>query len=313
MPNPVITTRYGGEVTDNILVRTATGNELFENGLINIKTGIKSGLAIPRLQLSKLLQKRKANPTSANSKGNLTIDERKLEPQDIMVYMEFNPARFEHFWKQFQPTGEMVFQELPAEVQIKILQAVLTQSASELGIEFLTGEKGDDEGQYFDGIITRILASDSVVKVECAQESQIERLRKVWKGTDSVIREKPEFVFLTSKADADAYDDEITDLTAKGKSPTEKNPERFKGHRVVGLAGCPEGLIVGTLCSMDENKTNLFAAVNMVEDFNCIQVDKVSAASELYFVKMLMKADTQIAWDEAVTICDNRANAVVEG
>ncbi len=312
MPNPTIQTRYGGEVSNNILVMTATGNELFEKGLICIKIGIHDSLAIPRLQLGKILQKRKAHPTSADSKGDLKFDERVLQPQDMMVYVEFNPARFEHFWRPFQPVGKMVFEELPAAVQTKILNAVLTQSGSELGIEFINGKKGDAEGEYFDGILTRIKAAADTVKVACAETSQLARLRAVWKGTKADIREKAEFTFLMSKADADAYDDELADLAAKGKAPTEKNPEKFKGHRIVGLTGWPDGLIVGTLCALDENKTNLFAAVNLVDDFDSILVDKVAPASELHFVKMLMKADTQIAWDEAVTICDNSTAAAVE-
>lgn len=311
MPNPVITTRYGGEVANTLLVQAATGNELFEKGLVHIYVGVKDTIAIPRLQLGKLLQKRKANPTSANSKGTLNIDERVLATQDIMVYFEFNPARFEHFWRKYQPVGNMVFEELPAEVQTQILQAVLTQAGSEIGLEFINGVKGDEEGQYFDGILTRIKAAANTVKVDCAETSQIARLRAVYKGTDPTIRDKAEFTFLMSKADADAYDDELADQVAKGKDPTEKNAERFKGHRVVGLTGWPEGLIVGTLCSLDENKTNLYAAVNLLNDYDCILVDKVSAASELLFVKMLMKADTQIAWDEAVTIFD--ASGVIEG
>ena len=304
MPNPVITTRYGGEVANTLLVQTATGNELFEKGLAHIYVDVKDSISIPRLQLGKLLQKRKANPTSANSMGDLNIDERTLVTQDIMVYMEFNPARFEHFWRKHQPTGNMVFEELPAETQTKILSAVLTKTGSELGLEFINGEKGDAEGQYFDGILTRIKAAAKTVKADCAETSQIKRLRAVWQATDPIIRDKAEFTFLMSKADVDAYDDELSDQVAKGKDPTEKNAEKFKGHRVVGLTGWPEGVIVGTLCSLDENKTNLFAAVNLLDDFDCILVDKVSNASELLFVKMLMKADTQIAWDEAVTVFD---------
>jgi len=38
----------------------------------------------------------------------------------------------------------------------------------------------------------------------------------------------------------------------------------------------------------------------------------VQANGELYFIKMLMKADTQIAWGELVTLLDCRAD-VLEG
>ena len=38
-----------------------------------------------------------------------------------------------------------------------------------------------------------------------------------------------------------------------------------------------------------------------------IQIDKISAASELYFFKLLMKADTNIAFGEEFVVADFRA------
>ena len=121
MANPNIQTAYGGEVLDQILVMAATGNQLFEKGLIHMETSIGDKFYIPRLQLSKLLQKRVEMPKSENSKGEFKIDERLLKPEDIMVYTEFNPRSFEKFWKKWQPTGNLVFRELPSNVQV-ILQ-----------------------------------------------------------------------------------------------------------------------------------------------------------------------------------------------
>ena len=74
-----------------------------------METSIGDKFYIPRLQLSKLLQKRVEMPKSENSKGEFKIDERLLKPEDIMVYTEFNPRSFEKFWKKWQPTGNLVF------------------------------------------------------------------------------------------------------------------------------------------------------------------------------------------------------------
>lgn len=52
---------------------------------------------------------------------------------------------------------------------------------------------------------------------------------------------------------------------------------------------------------------NLFAAVNLQNDESVIQIDKISAASELYFFKLLMKADTNIAFGEEFVVADFRA------
>lgn len=60
---------------------------------------------------------------------------------------------------------------------------------------------------------------------------------------------------------------------------------------------------------------NLFATVNLQDD-ECIQIDKWANASELYFLKMLMKADTQIGFGEEFIALDWRTEGtfkVVEG
>ena len=312
MPNPTISTRYAGEVYEKILAKAATGNELFERGLIHVETGVQDKLAIPRLQLSKILQKRKEMPTSEDAKGDIIIDERVLEPHDAMVYIEFNPRLFEHIWRKWQPTGNLVFEELPANIQAQLLEAIVSQLGEELGEEFIQGEYGENEGQYFDGILTRVLRAEGAVHVVCSSASQIQRLRAVWKATDAKIRDKKDFVFLMSKADWDEYDDELADLHHKGADPTEQNVKRFKGHRVEPLEGMPDGVILATLASLDANKTNLFAAVNLVNDFNAILIDKVTNAGEKYFCKMLLKADTQIAWDELCTVLDTRESGSAE-
>ena len=92
------------------------------------------------------------------------------------------------------------------------------------------------------------------------------------------------------------------------------NVERYKGIRIIPLANWPDGLIVATVCGMDYD-TNLWAGVNLVDDMDVIQIDKLTNAGEKYFFKMLMKADTNIAWGEDVILLDGRvaAKASVSG
>lgn len=306
MANPNIQTAYAGEVLDQILVKAATGNQLFEKGLIHLETSIGDKFYIPRLQLSKLLQKRVEMPKSENSKGEFKIDERLLKPQDIMVYTEFNPRSFEKFWRKWQPNGNLVFSELPAEVQTTLLNEVLKQVGAELGYHFIQGKSGEGEEQFFDGILTRIEGDKDVVKATCDETSMIARLRAVWEKTSEKVREQQNFTFLMSSADFDKYDNELTDLHHKGADPTSTNTPRFKGKRIAALNDLPSDVIVGTLCSLGTD-SNLYAGCNLADDYNCLQVDKVQNSGELYFIKMLMKADTQIAWGELVTLLDCRA------
>lgn len=305
MANPNIQTAYTGEVLGQILVMAATGNQLFEKGLIHMETGIGDKFYIPRLQLSKLLQKRVEMPKSENSKGKFNLDERVLKPEDFMVYTEFNPRSFEKYWKKWQPTGNLVFRDLTPEVQVTLLGAVLKQVGTELGWHLIQGESGDGEEQFFDGVLTRILADPDVVTATCESESMIARLRAVWEKTADVVRGHANFTFLMSSADFDKYDNELTDLHHKGADPTSTNIARFKGKRIAALNDWPDGVIVGTICSLGTD-SNLYAGCNLADDYECLQVDKVQASGELYFIKLLMKADTQIAWGQAVTLLDCR-------
>ena len=48
--------------------------------------------------------------------------------------------------------------------------------------------------------------------------------------------------------------------------------------------------------------------MNLSDDEDVIQIDKLSSASELYFFKMLMKADTNIGFGEEFVVLDSRTS-----
>jgi hypothetical protein len=50
--------------------------------------------------------------------------------------------------------------------------------------------------------------------------------------------------------------------------------------------------------------SNFWAGVAYVDDAEVIQIDKLSNASELYFFKMLLKADTNIVFGEDIVLYD---------
>ena len=133
----------------------------------------------------------------------------------------------------------------------------------------------------------------------------IDKLKAVRKAIPKAIRNHPDLRLLMSIEDFDTYDDELTKRESKGKDETDVNDKKYKGIRIEALADWPEGVIVATLCSSGVNG-NLFAAVNLQDDEDVIQIDRLSNASELYFFKMLMKADTNIAFGEEFVVLDKR-------
>ena len=302
--NPQIQTNYGGEFLNRLLTLVTTGNELFERGLLHMEQNVGDRFSLPRMRLSKILQKRVEQPTSENSKGQFTIDESVLRPQDVMAYTEFNPRLFEKFWKPFQPTGELVFRELPSDVQEQMLLEVAKVARNELGFHFIQGVQGDGEEQFFNGILTRIVNDADTIKATTSEKTMLARLRAVWQKVPAVMRNDPNFCFLMSANDIDKYDDEITD-SSKGADPTSANAVRFKGKRIEGLADWPDDVIVATVASLDID-SNLWAACNLVDDTTAIKVERVTNAGERYFFKMLMKIDTNIVWGQLAVLLDAR-------
>ena len=150
-----------------------------------------------------------------------------------------------------------------------------------------------------------MLADKDVVTVTTQETKMIGKLKAVKDKIPTVMRSNPGLRILMSITDFDKYDEELTLQPNKGANYTDMNVERYKGIRIVPLSNWPEGLIVATICGMDYD-TNLWAGVNLVDDMDVIQIDKLTNAGEKYFFKMLMKADTNIAWGEDVILLDGR-------
>lgn len=302
------TTNYGGEVLETALTLASTGNELVERGLIMVIPGINSSISIPRVKTGTMLQKRKEDPTKADSKGDFNYSEQKLVPKDMMAFTLFNPRAFEHIWRPFQPTGDLVFRQLPPNVQTLLLNELLKQVGEELGYHYINGTYQDTGDAYLmDGILTQAAKNEDVVKVASTGTTMLARLKELRAEIPVTIRKNANLRLLMGVEDFDQYDDELTQLANKGAAPTDVNQERYKGIPIEVLTQWPQGLVVATLCDSGMNG-NLFAAVNLQDDENVIQIEKWANASELYFFKMLMKADTQIGFGEEFIALDWRAN-----
>lgn len=246
-----INSNYEGEVLDQLLVRATTTNELVEGGHIHMQPNVLHKFSIPRLKGGKVLQKRKEMPVQSDAKGNFEISEKVLEPQDVMAFTTFNPRSFEHIWRPFQPKGSLVFSELDPEVQNKLLSELAKSVSFELGSEFINGTKGSGEGQYFDGILTRIKADTEVLKVlspEAITEANvINKLKEVVKMIPKALKgqllKKNTKIFM-SVEDAEMYDYVLTEKPYKGVDYTNMNANRFKGFGIVPLANWPKDVIV---------------------------------------------------------------------
>ena len=304
-------TNYNGEVLEKILTLATTGNDLVEKGLIMVIPGVEKKISLPRIKTGRMLQKRKENPTLEDSKGNFNYSEKSLDPEDFMAFTTFNPRAFEHIWRKWQPKGNLVFSELPPEAQNTLLDELSKSVKFERGWHYINGEFGDDDDHLFDGILTQAARDTEVVVVSAPSDtsSMLAKLKAVRAAVPKALRENPNLRILMSIDDFDKYDNELTEREYKNASETDLNKKRYKGITIETLNSWPDDLIVATICSPSADG-NLFAGVNLQDDEEVIQIDKWMNSSELYFFKLLMKADTNIAFGEEFVVLDTRKSPV---
>ena len=312
-----VTTAYAGEVLEQLLVKATTGNQIVAGGHIHVQPNVTKKFAIPRLKAGKMLQRRKEQPVEADSKGDFTIDEKYLEPKDVMAFTTFNPRVFENIWRPFQSKGNLVFAELPSNVQTALLNELAKVVDFELGGELINGEyHATDAGKYFDGILTRIVADNDVVEIATpaalTQSNVIAKMKLVRAAVPKTIKANPNLKLFMSVEDAEAYEYELTDKPSKGADYTNMNPERFKGIQIVALADWPKDVIVAAVANSGID-SNFWAGVSLADDAETIQIDKLTAAGEKYFFKMLMKVDTNIVFGEDIVLYDGRSAAIAAG
>jgi hypothetical protein len=310
----IINSNYSGEVLDQLLVKATTGNQLVAGGHIKVVPHIRMKFSIPRLKTGQMLQKRKEMPKQGDAKGEFAYSERALVPKEFMAFTVFNPRAFEHIWRPFQPKGPLVFSELNPSVQNQLLAEMGKAVDFELGGHFINGKYSEAEGDFFDGIVTRIVADGDVIRpdgvVSITEENILPTLKKVKAAIPTTILGNQNLKIFMSRKDFEAYDSVVTDKPYKGEDYTNMNPERYKGIRIVVLADWPEDVIVAAVASTG-TESNFWAGVDFVDDADVIKIDLLENAGELYFFKMLLKADTNIVFGEEIVLYDARDEGAI--
>lgn len=329
---------YAGEVLEDLLTYTAQGNDTYQEGLIHIKSGIQSKYTIPAVRLGKIIQDNVPTPVSSHGAGAGTVDglnqytftERYLEPQEFMVYLEFNPRDYEKYWKFAQPEGNLVFRELDPKVQAKMLRLLMDKKSEYIGESIWCSAKGGSAAakvtapsgcteiggenaggpmKYFDGAIKRILANTASDASEHEKaggqviiagttelntgENVEAAFNAMWKKCPKTIRKKSNLVFVCGWDIWDLYDQYLSDKQVKYSDNTKVNEYRFKGKRIVPIVGVPEHTILLGVFSRGMD-SNLWMGVDYANDTEVVKIERLQANSEFYFFQMRMKMDVNI-------------------
>lgn len=333
---------FSGDVLEDLLVYTAQGNDTFAEGLVHIKPGIQKKYVLPHIQLGNIIQDNKPTPTSAegaaqeNGFNSYTISERYLEPQDLMVYLEFNPRDFEEYWRPFQPQGQLLFRELDPSVQVTMLHLLIDRKDQYIGDSIWCARKGGIDSKitapsgatnlggasaagpmkYFDGALARVLdnintsnanekASGQAIlagNTELTTGEQVETaLYTMWKQTPKQLRKSTKLKFIMGWELWDLYDEYLTKKDDKYVENSEINKRHFKGKPIVVINGMPEHTIFLGKFSSDM-ESNLWMGVDYATDQESVKVDRLQNNSELYFFQMRLKMDVNIVLPAEIVV-----------
>jgi hypothetical protein len=333
---------YAGEVLEDLLVYTAQGNDTYREGLIHIKPGVQKKFTLPHVSLGKIIQDNVPTPTSDNGKegadgmNQYTFSERYLEPQDFMVYLEFNPRDFEEYWRPFQPTGELIFRELDPKVQATMLHLLIDRKDEYLGDCIWASKRGgagtiesdSDENtvvggnteagpmKYFDGFMARVITNlnstdaneKATGKVVLAGTTALESgeqveaaLYAMYRACPKRLRKSNKLVFVMGWELWDLYDEYLSTKETKYTENADVNKFRFKGKRVVVINGITEQTIaLGKFTTGTDSC--LWMGVDYATDQESVKVEKLQANSELYFFQMRMKVDVNIVLPSEIVV-----------
>lgn len=317
-------TAYAGTFASYFWLPATFGMDTLQKGCVYVQDGIKKSHTIGRVDFANPLQPRKATPTSS---GTFTVDGRVLTPQDLMCYTEFNPRDYEQHWLAEQLSPTLLARELPVTAENYMMQIGLDRAFEQIenglwmgstAYTAVPGSTGNGQICFFDGFLKKMISDTAVLKVASpfpltAAASDGSTVYNIVDAFNALIAlcatnkkallSRPtrykRLKFFVSVNTEQIYQTFITTTqTFKGVNTTEQGINKFKGYEIVPLAGLPDNTIL--FCEgLDDTSSNLYVGMNSTEDNN-LQLQRLQANSELFFLKGLMKFDVQYGFSEQV-------------
>lgn len=292
-------TTYAGEAATRFIVKAITNNETVQGGHAYVKDGIKKKFTIPRLAgtYTSFIQARQATPVSA---GTLTIDGKVLEPADYMIYFEFNPRDYEQHWFATQLNPTLIDTKLPATPESQVVQEILKYHDRYINESFWKSKTtGSAPFAFYNGWIKKAVDDADTIDVPTPTTISAANVQAEFQeGYDLIpaaLKYDPAMKIYCSYGTYDFYMQSQVAQTYKGGDITGAGlSNKFRGLEVVKIPDFPADVYLIAKGTPDET-SNLWIGMNSTEDAK-IEMAKLQANSELFFMKMLMKVDVQIGW-----------------
>jgi len=320
----IVDTTYAGETDLSMyLVQHTLELDTVKKDCLMVKDDIRKQFTIPFLDITNIIQDRAAQP---QSQGSISITGKQLAPRDYMIYFRFNPRDLEANWQAVNLQTDLIDRGLPATTNSWIILFTLAreveyneQAIWRSRIEFHPAHgnvnptskgqaAGDSIFNKYDGLITKILNDATTIQVSGAQVLTINNMQS---QMDAVYAAVPPALlykygidglrFHFSYNSQKIWEEVQQSMTFKSTDLTERGINRYRGYECVALAGMPDNTIICTV-SEPGPKSHFWLGLNSATDETNVKMNLVTNDGELWFLKILMKADTQVGWGTEIVI-----------
>lgn len=299
-----VTTNFWGDVVDELFSLAVMGNDLVDGGYLYVADGIERKLAVPKITMSDIIQPPAATPTS---KGSFAHTEDEIDPDDFLVYIEFDPNDYRQIWDTFRSKGEFLFTTLNPKVQAALLKELMTGNnglEQYMGLALWQGDKSlavTNVLSRFDGFRKKALANANVIDVTgyatLDATNIIAKMDSVYLQSREATRLNPNWTLAMNPASFELWGKANRDMQYKGPDWTQEAPRTFRGKEIAVLTGIADNEMYGTFLDSTRG-SNFWMGTRGFKDFRAIQVEKLQANSDLWFFKLKMSADTYIKFGE---------------
>lgn len=307
---------YAGTYAPFMWVPATYSMDTVRKGAVYVNDGIKKQKTVGSIDFKNPLQPRRATPVQGSSA--FTVTGKVLAPLDMMCYVEFNPRDYEAHWLAEQLSPTLLAREVPVTAENYMMQIALNRTFEQIELGLWQGWTGYNavtdatdpryQIQYFNGFLWKFLNDASIkfaqspvaltsTNIQLAFQDAINTISHSKKALFANPAKYDRLKFLVSIEDEQIYQEYLTTtLTFKGNNTTERAINKYKGFEVVGIAGLPKDTFV--FCEVTGGPdTNLHIGMNSMEDNN-LQLSKLQANSELFFILGKMKYDVQYAFSD---------------
>lgn len=299
MPVTVGNSNYNGDYLNMIYRVFDTGNEVAEQALAVIETGIKKKRALPILSQAEYPFDDYSPDAPVADSAAFTYAERELIPQPMQMFVKFLPEIFDDVWPDWQGVNDFTNRELNAELLAAILELNENKMGHQIAELFYQGDTtllAGDPLNKFDGLITRADADVNVPKIPLAgpitKGNVVAIIKDFWENIPDKFMRDPDYFIQMNMTDyrllqlanielKEAFDGvlDIGELNI------------FISTKIVPLVSMPKDRILGAVANINRATSNQFMGVDQDEMTEMPRIEKMANGSKYYFIRIDVKAD----------------------